>query len=59
MSTIGIATGFILTFVLMFGSNSLDSGLKDLRRTFFTDGLELILLLVVCKHFGIIIPLVP
>ena len=59
MSTIGIATGFSLAFVLMYGSSSLDSGLKDLRRTFFTGGLVLILLLVVCKHFRIFIPLVP
>ena len=59
VSTIGIATGFSLAFVLMYGCNSLDTGLKDLQRTFFTGGLVLISLLVVYKHFWTIIPLVP
>ena len=59
MSTIGIATGFSLAFVLLYGCNSLDTRLKDLQEMFFTGGLVLISLLVVRKHFWIIIPLGP
>ena len=51
MSTIGIATGFSLAFVLLYGCNSLDTRLKGLQETFFTGGLVLISLLVVRKHF--------
>ena len=50
MSAIGIATGSSLAFVLMYGYNSLDTGLKDLWRTLFTGGLVLVSLLVVCRH---------
>ena len=59
VSAIGIATGSSLAFVLMYGYNSLDTGLKDLWRTLFTGGLVLVSLLVVCRHLWKIILLVP
>ena len=59
MSRIGIATGFSLAFVLIYGCNSLDTGLKNLRRKCFTGGLVLISLLMVHKQFWIIILLAP